>query len=75
MNRQTLVVLQRAYIEPFTVQSNYARKNALHVAELASRGLLTTHVGFGMYSKHWRVTPAGRALLEYTAGEDNARNL
>ena len=75
MDKQTLAVLQRAYIEPFTVQSNYARKNALHVAELASRGLLTTHGGFGIYSKHWRVTPAGRALLEYTVGEDNGSRL
>ncbi|MGC8116087.1 hypothetical protein [Metapseudomonas otitidis] len=69
MNRKTLIVLQRAYIEPFTVQSNYARENAMRVAELASRGLLTTHAGHGTYSKHWRVTPAGRALLEYTGGE------
>ncbi|MET3457821.1 hypothetical protein ABIC88_004415 [Pseudomonas kilonensis] len=70
MNRRTLTVLQRAYIEPFTVQSNYARENSLRVAELASRGLLTTHAGHGVYSKHWRVTPAGRALLEYTGGEN-----
>lgn len=69
MNRKTLIVLQRAYIEPFTVQSNYARENAVCVAELASRGLLTTHAGHGTYSKHWRVTQAGRALLEYTGGE------
>lgn len=70
MNRRSFVVLQRCYIEPFTVQSNYARRNSLVVAELASRGLITTHVGHGTYSKHWRVTPAGRSLLEYTNGED-----
>lgn len=66
MNRRAVIVLQRCYIEPFTVQSNYARTNALQVAELASRGLITTHAGHGVYSKHWRVTPAGCALLEYT---------
>lgn len=70
MNRHAVTVLQRCYMEPFTVQSNYARKNALQVAELASRGLITTHVGHGLYSKHWRVTPAGRSLLEYTNGEE-----
>ena len=70
MNKQTLTVLQRCYIEPFTIQSNYARAKALHVAELASRGLISTHVGYGQYSKHWRVTASGRALLEYTAGEE-----
>lgn len=71
MNRQTVVVLQRCYIQPFTVQSNYARERAIEVAELASRGLITTHVGQGMYSKHWRVSPAGRALLEYTNGDNS----
>lgn len=65
MNVWCMNTLQRAYIQPFTVQSNYARERALEVAELASRGLITTHVGNGIYSKHWRVTPAGRALLEY----------
>jgi hypothetical protein len=69
MDKQTLAVLQRCYMEPFTLQSNYARERAHHVAELASRGLITTHAGHGVYSKHWRVTPAGRALLEYTNGE------
>lgn len=66
MNRQTVIVLQRCYIQPFTIQCDYARTNAVHVAELASRGLITTHAGHGVYSKHWRVTPAGAALLEMT---------
>jgi hypothetical protein len=70
MNNQTLTVLQRAYVQPFTVQSNYARERAVEVAELASRGLITTHVGDGMYSKHWRVSQAGRALLEHHHGEN-----
>lgn len=69
MNTWTLIVLQRAYVKPFTVQSNYARERAVEVAELASRGLITTHVGDGIYSKHWRVSPAGRALLEHQHGE------
>lgn len=70
MNHKTLAVLQRCYIEPFTVQSNYARANATRVAELASRGLITTHVGQGVHSKHWRVSRAGAALLELTEAEE-----
>lgn len=66
MNNHTVVVLQHCYIEPFTLQSDYARRNAIHVAELASRGLITTRVGHGSYSKHWRVTAAGQAVLELT---------
>lgn len=61
----SMAVLQRCYMQPFTVQSNYARERAVEVAELASRGLITTQVGTNAYSKHWRVSPAGRALLEH----------
>lgn len=70
MNKHTLKVLQRCYIQPFTVQSNYAREKATEVAELASRGLITTHVGQGTYSKHWRVSPPGMSLLEFNNGEE-----
>lgn len=65
MDKKTLAILRRAYVQPFSLQSNYARENALHVAELASRGLITTHVGGGIHSKHWRVSQAGAALLEF----------
>lgn len=69
MQQQTLATLQRIYIEPITVSSNYARTNAIDVAELASRGLITTHVGSGIHSKHWRVSAAGLAFLEFKTGE------
>jgi len=59
-------VLHRAYIQPFSLQSDYAREHAFEVAELASRGLITTQVWADQYGKHWRVTQAGLALLEQT---------
>jgi hypothetical protein len=69
LKNQHLNALQRCFIQPYTVQSNYARARALEVAELVSRGLITTHAGNGVYSKHWRVTSAGLALLDYNSGE------
>lgn len=68
MERQALVTLQRSYLKPFTLQSQFARDNSVYVAELASRGLITTHIGAGYYGNRWRVSPAGRALLEITNG-------
>ena len=70
MNTSTLIVLQRAYIQPFSVQSNYARSNAQAIAELSSRGLLTTKIGSETYGRNWRSSPAGSALLEFAQGED-----
>lgn len=61
-----LKVLHRAYAKPFTLQSDYARAHAHAVAELASRGLITTQVWADQYGKHWRVSPAGLALLQLT---------
>lgn len=70
MDKQSVIVLQRSYLKPFTLQSDFARTNSVHVAELASRGLLTTHVGHSYYGRRWRVTAAGRSLLEITHGDD-----
>jgi len=64
MDTQTVLALQRAYIKPFSLQSQFARDNSHHVAELASRGLITTHVGQGFYGRMWRPSQAGLALLE-----------
>lgn len=64
MNTTALGVLERAYKEPFTLQSNFARAYAYQVAELASRGLLTSSEGGGLYGNFWRVSPAGLALLD-----------
>ena len=64
MNKTTIIVLQRCYIQPFTLQSEYAREHSQSVAELASRGLITTQVATDDYGKVWRVTAAGKALLD-----------
>ena len=70
MNTDTLMVLQRAYFQPFSIQSNYARTKAREIAELSSRGLLTTKVGSDAYARSWRVSPSGLGLLEFAQGED-----
>lgn len=70
MERKSLIVLQRAYLKPFSLQSEFARNNAHQVAEMASRGLITTHIGNGFYGRLWRVSAAGRALLEFTQGDN-----
>ncbi len=73
MNQRCLEILQRCYHTPFTLQSNYAREHSKEVAELASRGLLTTrtqdHTPCEKYGNVWRVTAAGLCLIEYYNGE------
>lgn len=64
LSKQTVIALQRCYIQPFKLQSQFARDNSREVAELASRGLITTQVATEEYGEFWRVTAAGKALLE-----------
>ncbi len=56
-------VLNRAYNEGMTVQSDFARQNAQGVAAAASMGYLTTAYGGG-YGRVWRVTGLGLKWLE-----------
>ena len=37
------------------------------VAELASKGFITTRVGENFYGRHWRITAAGMAVLNAEA--------
>lgn len=67
----SIQVLHRAYMQPFSLQSDYAREHAFEVGELASRGLITTQLWTGQYGKHWRVSRAGLALLEMTTLGDS----
>ena len=71
--RDTLIaILHRAYMQPFSIQSNYARTHYKDVAELASRGLITTQLWSNQFGKHWRVSKVGLSLLELTTlGEPN----
>ncbi len=65
MEERCLDVLKRAYIKPFTLQSQFSRDYSYEVAHMASRGLITTHVGGPHYGRFWRVSAAGRALFEF----------
>jgi len=61
-------VLHRAWEMPFTTKSDYAREHADVIAMAASRGLLTTEVACGIFSREWRVTVAGVRLLSEMNG-------
>ena len=56
-------VLQEAYLRPFSLQSDYARRNAQTVAKLASLKLITTQESPGVHGKLWRITLTGLQRL------------
>lgn len=60
-----LDVLHRAYIAPFSLQSNFARENAQTVAALASMGLISTKISENSFGTLWRCTFEG--VLKLTA--------
>lgn len=60
---QLIAVLKRAQKEPFKFQSDYARANAFHVAEAASRGFITC-LQQGTNAGCWMATEAGIAFIE-----------
>jgi hypothetical protein len=57
-------IVHKAYLSPFTVQSNFARKYATEIAMLASGGYLTTEERRDTFGKTWRVTSLGLAFLK-----------
>ena len=61
-----LKVIEQAYAQPFSIQSNYARANAFFVASAASLGYITTKSSArgGTYGSLWRPTKAGLHFLE-----------
>lgn len=69
MDERTEKVLRRAYLKSFSLQSQFARDYSYEVAEAASRGLITTHIGNGHHGKLWRVSSAGLAYLELDKGK------
>jgi hypothetical protein len=58
-----LEVLQEAYLRPFYLQSELARREAQNVAKLASLNLITTQESPGVHGKQWRITLAGLQRL------------
>jgi hypothetical protein len=51
-------VIERAWLNGISVQSNFFRDNAQLVAQCASMQYITTETVDG-YSKYWRPTPSG----------------
>lgn len=57
-------VVLEAHKSAFSVQSDFARKEAELVAMAASLGLITTRVHRNIFSRHWRTTVKGLMFLE-----------
>lgn len=59
-------VIQRAYASPFSLQSEFARANAVYVGTAASLGYITTRVSprSRHYGHLWRPTGDGLRFLE-----------
>ena len=55
--------VDRAFSEPYKVQSDFARSNAAEVAEAASLGLITSLTVSGKPTREWRATRDGLDLL------------
>lgn len=68
-------VILRAYQNPFSLQSNYARKHANYVGMAASMGLLSTRVFGSVYSNEWRATMKGLGFLSIHLGEEFAGSI
>lgn len=56
-------VVLEAYKRSFSVQSDYARAMAEHVAMAASLGFISTKVHNNVYSRDWRPTVKGLTWL------------
>lgn len=57
------LVCHRAWREPFTVSSDFARQHAEYVALAASKHLITTRIGRERYGRIWHITIAGLIWL------------
>ena len=57
-------VVLEAHKSAFSVQSDFARREAELVAMAASLGLISTRVHRNIFSRHWRTTVKGLMFLE-----------
>lgn len=57
-------VVWSAWAGGFTVQSENARTNAIHVAIAASLGLITTQVDHLWFGRTWFITADGLAFMQ-----------
>lgn len=70
-NRLVDIVLE-ARKRHFSVQSDFARTNAVMVAMAASMGFITTKIHSNVYGPEWMTTAGGlRFLGEFELGEDD----
>jgi len=53
------ITLDRAWRNPFTVKSDFAREGALHVAICASEGFITNKVETDTWGRKWLITEVG----------------
>lgn len=56
-------VLIVAFLDPFKIQSDFARSRSQEVACLASQGFISTQEAPGMYGRKWRITGIGLEKL------------
>lgn len=52
-------VLDRAWRNPFTVKSDFAREGAMHVSIAASEGFISTKIDEDVWGKKWLITEVG----------------
>ncbi|WEM05519.1 hypothetical protein HJJEPNFP_00019 [Ralstonia phage BOESR1] len=52
-------VLIVAFLDPFKIQSDFARLRSQEVAALASLGFISTLEAPGVYGRKWRITGVG----------------
>lgn len=57
-------VVNKAYLEGFTTSSNFARENAVFVAQAASLYYITTRRPDDFFDNTWRVTSLGLGYLQ-----------
>jgi hypothetical protein len=63
-----LKVLRHAWLRPFTLQCDFARQHAAHVALAACKGLITTRIDRGLYGHRWLITAVGMRLINEREG-------
>lgn len=63
-----LTVLAKAWYEPFTTKSDFAREHADFVAMCASEGYITTKVDEDAYGNKWVITQDGIAAYHGLKG-------
>jgi len=65
------IVVHEAHKRGFSIASNFSREYVAYVAMAASMQLITTKVTKDVYSREWRPTVMGLALLNEMELEDD----